>query len=87
MIKTTFSMLAACALLATLGVTATTYAAGGDNQTKIQESLTSQGYSKWKRIELDKGVWEVDDAIDASGKQFDLRVDANSLKIISKEAE
>lgn len=39
----------------------------------IEEALRGLGYTAWGKIEFeDDGVWEVDDAIDASGKGFEL---------------
>ena len=50
-------------------------------------ALKAQGYTHWKTIVLDKGTWEVDDAINTAGKQFDLRIDANTLKITNSIPE
>ena len=44
-----------------------------DQQAKVEAMLKQEGFTKWKEIELDDGMIEVDDAIDASGKQFDLK--------------
>ena len=49
--------------------------------------MKAQGYTHWKTIVLDNGTWEVDDAINAAGKQFDLRIDANTLKITNSIPE
>ena len=54
------------------------YAAAG--QADVEAALKAQGYTTWKSIVLDNGTWEVDDAINAEGKQFDLRIDAKTLK-------
>ena len=54
------------------------YAAAG--QADAEAALKAQGYTTWKSIVLDNGTWEVDDAINAEGKQFDLRMDAKTLK-------
>ena len=54
------------------------YAAAG--QADAEAALKAQGYTTWKSIVLDNGTWEVDDAINAEGKQFDLRIDAKTLK-------
>jgi len=54
--------------------------AAAAGQADIEAALKAQGYKTWKTIVLDNGTWEVDDAINAEGKQFDLRVDAKTLK-------
>ena len=59
----------------------------GDQQAKVEEFLKREGFTKWKEIELDDGMVEVDDAIDANGKQFDLRLDPQSFAITKRKAE
>jgi hypothetical protein len=74
--------------LAILGFsTAVAYAATSADQAKVEEALKAQGYTKWKTIVLDNGTWEVDDAIDKAGKQFDLRIDAETLKVTNSIPE
>ncbi|KAB1076126.1 PepSY domain-containing protein [Methylobacterium planeticum] len=58
-----------------------------EQQTKVEALLKQEGFTRWKKIELDDGMIEVDDAIDASGKQFDLKLDPKSLAIVKREAE
>jgi hypothetical protein len=69
--------------LAILGLTTVAAYAATADQAKVEEALKAQGYTHWKTIILDNGTWEVDDAINTAGKQFDLRINANSLKITS----
>ena len=58
-----------------------------DQQAKVEAMLRQEGFTKWKEIELDDGMIEVDDAVDANGKQFDLKLDPKSLAIVKREAE
>ena len=58
-----------------------------EQQTKVEDILKKEGFTKWKEIELDDGMIEVDDAIDADGKQFDLKLDPNTLEIVKRKAE
>lgn len=58
-----------------------------EQQTKVEDLLKKEGFTKWKEIELDDGMIEVDDAIDADGKQFDLKLDPNTLEIVKRKAE
>ena len=51
------------------------------DQAKVEAALKAHGFGTWKSIVFDKRTWEVEDAIDASGKQFDLRINASTLKI------
>lgn len=58
-----------------------------DQQAKVEAMLKQEGFTKWKEIELDDSMIEVDDAVDANGKQFDLKLDPKSLAIVKREAE
>lgn len=58
-----------------------------DQLAKVEALLRQQGFTKWKEIELDDGMIEVDDAIDANGKEFDLKLDPVSLEIKSRKAD
>ena len=74
--------------LAILGLTTVAaYAVTSSDQAKVEAALKAQGYAQWKSIVLDNGTWEVDDAINAAGKQFDLRIDATTLKITNSIPE
>ncbi|KNY23026.1 PepSY domain-containing protein [Methylobacterium sp. ARG-1] len=58
-----------------------------DQQAKVEAMLRQEGFTKWKEIELDDGMIEVDDAIDANGKQFDLKLDPKTLAVVKRKAE
>jgi hypothetical protein len=73
--------------LVILGLTTVAAYAATADQAKVEEALKAQGYTKWKSIVLDNGTREVDDAINTTGKQFDLRIDANTLKITNSIPE
>ncbi|WP_407524988.1 PepSY domain-containing protein [Methylobacterium oryzisoli] len=58
-----------------------------DQLAKVEALLRQEGFSKWKEIELDDGMIEVDDAVDANGKQFDLKLDPTTLAIKTRKAD
>lgn len=58
-----------------------------DQQAKVEDILKKEGFTKWDEIELDDGMIEVDDATDANGKQFDLKLDPKTLEIVKRKAE
>ncbi|MCE4225149.1 PepSY domain-containing protein [Methylobacterium sp. C25] len=58
-----------------------------EQQSKVEEVLKKQGFTTWKEIELDDGMIEVDDAIDANGKKSDLKLDPKTLEIVKRKAE
>ncbi len=58
-----------------------------DEQTKIEAALKKEGFTKWKSIEVESDEIEIEDAIDASGKQFDLELDPKTFAITKRKAE
>ena len=53
-----------------------------EERTAIEAVLKGAGYTSWEEIELDDdGHWEVDDAVGANGKDYDLKLD-RSYRII-----
>ncbi len=48
----------------------------------IEAVLRDAGYVSWDDIELDDGVWEVDDARKADGTEHDLELDPVTLEIV-----
>lgn len=58
-----------------------------DQQAKVEAMLRQEGFTTWKEIELDDGMIEVDDAVDANGKQFDLKLDPKTLAVVKRKAE
>lgn len=53
----------------------------------IEKVLKSAGYVFWEEIEFDDGRWEVDDASAANGREYDLKLDPKTLKIVSRRAD
>jgi uncharacterized membrane protein YkoI len=59
--------------------------AGPEDRARIAEALRAAGYESFEEVELDDGVWEVDDAIGSDGREYDLELDPETLEIIRKE--
>ncbi|KQP51883.1 hypothetical protein ASG40_05125 [Methylobacterium sp. Leaf399] len=55
--------------------------------TKIEAVLKKEGFTKWKKIEVEDDEIEIDDAIDANGKQFDIELDPKTYAITKRKAE
>ena len=80
--------LAALALgLALTGSASADRAPTPEEQIRIEAVLKQEGFTKWKKIEVEDDEIEVDDAIDANGKQFDLELDPKTFAIVKREAE
>ncbi|HVX37549.1 MAG TPA: PepSY domain-containing protein [Hyphomicrobium sp.] len=58
-----------------------------EETSAISAALTKAGFSKWGKIEFDDGKWEVDDAIGADGKKYDVDLSASDLSVIKKEID
>lgn len=53
----------------------------------IEAFLRAQGYSSWEEMELDDGVWEVDDAVASDGKKYDLTLSVSPLAITKRDED
>jgi len=58
-----------------------------DERTRIEQALEKMGYKSHGEIEIEGHRVEVDDAVDAKGRRWDLELDAKTLKLIRKERE
>jgi hypothetical protein len=46
-----------------------------EERAKIESVLRAEGFTSWKKVELEDGEWEVDDATGSDGRQYDLKLD------------
>ncbi len=58
-----------------------------DERAKIEQMLRSEGFTSWDEIELDDDGWEVDDAKGSNGREYELKLDRDTLRIIKREAD
>ena len=56
-----------------------------DERAKIEQMLRSEGFASWEEIELDDDGWEVDDAKGSDGREYELKLDRNTLQIIKRD--
>jgi hypothetical protein len=54
---------------------------------RLVARLHCRGFVKWEEAELDDGHWEIDDAIDKHGRQYDLKWERHSLRVIKSKRE
>jgi hypothetical protein len=45
------------------------------------------GFARWDDIELEDGVWEIDDARSADGKKYELRLHPETSEVIEREED
>lgn len=58
-----------------------------DEQTAISGALKAEGFESWSSIELDDGKWEIDNAVHADGKIYDVDLRPNDLSTLKKDLE
>ena len=60
-----------------------------EERTRIEAALTAEGFTRWEDIELedDGSVWEVDDAVGADGREYDLELHPDTLAILKRDAD
>jgi hypothetical protein len=60
-----------------------------EERTVIERALRSKGYRAWADIEIEKRgrVWEVDGALDRNGRRYDLKIRADTLRIIKRKRD
>ena len=58
-----------------------------EERARIESVLREQGFTRWDKIEFDDDdeSWDVDDAVSADGRKYDLKLDADDLSIIKRE--
>lgn len=57
-------------------------------RTRIEAALREQGYTAWDDIDVERdGRIEVDDARGADGKEYDLRLDPQTLRVVEREED
>jgi hypothetical protein len=57
-----------------------------EERTRIEGVLRAAGFTAWEEIELDDGVWEIDDAVGADGRRYDVKLN-QAFEIIAREPD
>ena len=59
-----------------------------ERRAQIEAALRDQGYTAWDDIDEEQnGRIEVDDARHADGKEYDLELDPQTLRVIKREED
>ena len=58
-----------------------------EERTRIEAELRRLGYVRWDSIELDDGLWEVDDARTQDGQEHDLKLRPDTLEVVRRERD
>lgn len=60
---------------------------GKEAPAHVVHALHQMGFVSWDEIELDDGLWEVDDAVRADGSQWDIKLDPKTLEVVKRKLE
>lgn len=60
-----------------------------EERSRIETKLKDLGYTSWDEIEFDeeRNAWQVDDARTADGSDYDLKLNPQTLDVISRKLE
>jgi hypothetical protein len=58
-----------------------------EERSKIENVLRSEGFTHWGLIELDDGLWDVDDAYAPDGRKYDLKLRPDTLAIVKRDPD
>ncbi len=58
-----------------------------EERTRIEAALRSEGFTRWDEIELDGDGWEVEDAVAADGKTYELKLNKDTFAIIERDGD
>ncbi len=56
-------------------------------RAQVERVLRQAGFVRWDDIELDDGLWEVDDARTRDGGEYDLKIDPRSMRIVRRDGD
>ncbi|MFA7307670.1 MAG: PepSY domain-containing protein [Hyphomicrobium sp.] len=58
-----------------------------EETTAVTAALTKAGFTKWGKVKFDDGKWEVDNAVGADGKTYDVDLSATDMSVIKQEID
>jgi Peptidase propeptide and YPEB domain len=58
-----------------------------EERSRIEAMLRREGFTNWGLIELDDGLWDVDDALASDGRKYDLKLRPDTLAIVKRDPD
>ena len=58
-----------------------------EERARVETVLWGMGFARWDDIELEDGVWEIDDARSVDGKKYELRLHPETSEVIEREED
>jgi hypothetical protein len=50
-----------------------------EDRSRIESALRNEGFTRWRDIKLDDGVWKVEDAYASDGRKYELKLNLDTL--------
>jgi hypothetical protein len=58
-----------------------------DNPEVVAAKLNHMGFESWRRLRWEHGFWDVDNALRANGRKYDLKLEAETLDLVKLQRE
>ena len=55
--------------------------------TLSEQTLRDLGFHRWGEIELEHGLWEIDDAQLVDGKRYELKLNFEAVQVIKQKED
>lgn len=58
-----------------------------EEMRQIADTLRREGFTRWDEVEFDDGHFEVDNALGADGRKYDLKLSSVDFSILSRKLD
>ena len=58
-----------------------------EERSRIEQTLRDLGFHRWGEIELEHGLWEIDDAQHADGKKYELKLNLDTIHVVKQKED
>lgn len=58
-----------------------------EERRQIEDTLRREGFTRWGDVEFDDGRFEVDDAVSADGRKYELKLSSVDFSILSRKLD
>jgi hypothetical protein len=58
-----------------------------EERRQIEDTLRREGFTRWGDVEFDDGRFEVDDAVGADGRKYELKLSSVDFSILSRKLD
>ena len=58
-----------------------------EERSRIEQTLRDLGFHRWGEIELEHGLWEIEDAQLVDGKRYELKLNFEAVQVIKQKED